>query len=98
MAMKFRKKSPEAEAMLWTGDNTRDIAEWVAGHAGKKLAPFELPEGMYLKRTKEGAPFTLALPKCLDDVGLGDWIIRDQHGIYFAVDPIVFQRLYEPAE
>lgn len=92
---KFRKKPVVIEAIQWTGDNTREVTEWVE----PKLAPFAMPKGWWLKQLEVGQ-FALVIPTLEGDheARVGDWIIRGVAGEHYPCKPDIFAATYEAAE
>lgn len=92
-ARRFRERSMTVEAIQWTGNNFREISEWMAaarafGHLSVSVADDELV------LHKPG------LPECLASVG--DWVIRfpGLHGEgsdWAAQSAAEFGRAYEEA-
>lgn len=84
-AQRFRKKPVEIEALLYTGDNWVEIANWLResdvrigqDHTGKASIP-----------TLEGTMY--ASP--------GDWIIRGVQGEFYPCKPDIFAETYEAVQ
>jgi hypothetical protein len=83
--MKFRKKPVVIEAVQWTGDNAKeirdflqltDVARW---YDGTLVFRIETLEGQMT-------------------ASKGDWIIKGVKGEFYPCKPDIFEATYEPAE
>ena len=80
--MKFRKKPVTIEAIQWTGDNTSEIGEFLAGvHWATSGDNPVIP-------TLEGDMV----------VSLNDWIIKGVKGEFYPCKPDIFEATYEAAD
>jgi hypothetical protein len=84
--MKFRKRPVVIEALLFTGANAQEVAEWV----GEEQDGWEYGDrsDYYEIETLEGV--MTASP--------GDWIIRGVQGEHYPCKPDVFEATYERAD
>jgi hypothetical protein len=71
----------DIEAVRWTGDNSKEIANFVG----------DLISG-YNAVTLE---FRIATPKGVLSADLGDFIIKDSRGNFYKIEPNAFMLLYE---
>lgn len=95
--MKFRKKPVVIEAILWTGDNLRDVLAFTGKHPrfDEWFQSFEAYEahvvadrGAFHIKTLEGT--MEAMP--------GDWIIRGVAGEHYPCKPDIFEATYDAVE
>lgn len=93
--MKFRKKPVVIQAMLFTGENGREIQIWA--HRGlpamancivRVISPYLDGRTLMSVRTLEGEMF--ASP--------GDWIVKGIKGEFYPVKPDIFEDTYEAVE
>ena len=94
--MKFRKKPVVIEAIQWTGENTREIMEWVQ----PGIQPFGMAEGWWLKQVHDRGEFKLMVPtlESPHEASEGDWIIKGVKGEFYPCKPDIFEATYEAAE
>lgn len=81
--MKFRKKPVIIDAVLWTGENEPEIAEFMGANPVVTMPSF----GCEIA-TLEG---TMTANK-------GDWIIRGVKGEFYPCKPAIFEATYEAVE
>ena len=77
--MKYRKKPVVIEAIRWTGENVKEIKEFLTG------ADFSCVPGYLLIRTLEGKHIAT----------VGDMIIKGVHGEFYPCKPDIFEKTYE---
>lgn len=93
--MKFREKSPVVDAILWTGDNTTDVIDWVLETGGTARWHEAEPDAQY--------PLTLEhiaidMPHGTGRVFVGEWLLRSEEGIYERCGAGIFAETYEAVE
>ncbi len=89
----FRKKPVIIEAMQWTGENTRQVAEWA--HPG--VEPYGLPPFWWLKQPEDGSfRLVISTAEAVHEAWPGHWIIRDASGEFRVCPPHIFAATYEP--
>lgn len=76
---KFRKKPVEIEAMLYDGENDRQINQWSTRVLHKH------PDGPLEIHTLEGTM----------TADIGDWIIKGVQGEFYPCKPEIFEATYE---
>lgn len=77
----YRKKPVEVEAKRYTGDNWRELMDWIGVEGGywhEGIIKIHTPEG-----TMECSP--------------GDWIIKGVKGEFYPCNPDIFDMTYEAA-
>ncbi len=84
--MKFRKKPVIIEAVQWTGENFKEILDFmrpvVPNHRGDA---YTLQHAIIIK-TLEGEHIA----------SLNDWIIKGVQGEFYPCKPDIFKQTYEP--
>ena len=80
----FRKKPVIISAMLYTGENYREIEMW----SNKKVYFVFATEPFMAVDTLEGKM----------RVSVGDWVIRGVKGEYYPCKPDIFEATYEECE
>lgn len=86
--MRFRKKPVVIEAVQWTGENFREIAQFVKGKDRPVDMASKSGEKKLLIVTLEG----------LMEANAGDWIICGVKGELYACKPDIFEETYELEE
>lgn len=77
--MKYRKKPVVIEAVQWTGENVKEMKEFLTG------ADYDCTKNYLIIRTLEGPHY--ANP--------GDYIIKGVHGEFYPCKPDIFVETYE---
>lgn len=93
---KFRKKPVVIEAVQWTGQNHREMFNFLGGEdidymtaAGVNFyIDWSKVEGGLIIKTLEGEHIAT----------IGDWIIKGVSNEYYPCKPDIFDKTYEPAE
>ena len=80
MAQKFRKKPVEIEAVLWTGDNPKEVM----GFMDWRNVTYDDVDGMCIY-TLEG----------IHHASIGDWIIKGVKGEFYPCKPDIFAATYD---
>ena len=80
---KYRKKPVVVEAVQWTGENYDEIAEFMKD-AEEDYFLSEESRRIYLG----GLMFAIA----------GDYIIKDENGVFHPCEPEIFHKSYEEVE
>ena len=91
--MKFRKKPVVIEAIQWTGENERDMYDFLEGHKDRYITTtgdnFEINhskvKGGLVIRTLEGEHIA----------NIKDWIIKGIKGEFYPCKPDIFKETYE---
>jgi hypothetical protein len=99
--MKYRKKPVIIDAVLWRGNNQREVANFLEGdlfqqeeksfriNEGKNfLIDFSRVQGGLIIKTLEGEHIA----------SLGDYIIRGIEGEFYPCKPAIFEKTYEAVE
>lgn len=81
---KYQKKPVIIEAVQWTGDNTDEMYDFVAGGNDFSFSR----DGNFSIKTLEGVM----------TASKGDFIIRGVHGEYYPCKPDIFEETYEKVE
>lgn len=82
--MKYRKKPVEIEAVQYTGDNFKEVCEFV----GKILNMTDSEQNYIIIETLEGDM----------TASVGDFIIKGVHGEFYPCKPDIFEKTYELVE
>ena len=83
--MKYRKKPVEIEAVLYDGNNGREVAAFISNADDEGASDFYGLDGEILIDTLEGTM----------RASVGDWIIKGVKGEFYPVKPGVFVLTYE---
>lgn len=82
--MKYRKKPVVIEAVKWTGNNVRDLADFM----GESQINYEIETRKMFIRTLEG----------IMEASVGDYIIKGVQGEFYPCKPDIFAETYEKTE
>lgn len=104
---KYRKKSPEIEAMHWDGQNTSDVIDWIL-RTGARSARWheETDEATWRAQMSDGAPWRPRFEHIVIDrsgsgsyhATVGDWITLEADGQHYRCEADTFAALYEAVE
>jgi hypothetical protein len=90
MAKLFRKKPVIIQAVRWTGDNLKEIIDFIGLHPSAQKWTWEEYEQVV---AKEGLKiFSLEGPHI---ASIGDWIICGVKGEFYACKPDIFEATYD---
>ncbi|HER0935514.1 hypothetical protein VYH81_04565 [Streptococcus anginosus] len=82
--MKYRKKPVVIEAVKWTGNNVKDLANFM----GESQINYEIETRKMFIRTLEG----------IMEASVGDYIIKGVQGEFYPCKPYIFAETYEKTE
>ncbi|MFB4472159.1 hypothetical protein ACDI16_04280 [Oceanobacillus caeni] len=77
---KYRKKPVEIDAIQWTGDNVKEVSNFISGT--HSILPFA---GIVFIETLEGKM----------EANVGDYIIKGVKGEFYPCKPDIFKQTYE---
>lgn len=90
MVKKYRKKPVVIEAVEWTGDNLKEVIDFIGLHPSAKKWTWEEYEAVV---KKDGLKiFTLEGNHM---AAIGDFIIKGVHGEPYPCKPDIFEKTYE---
>lgn len=89
---KFRKKPVVIDAVKWTGDNTKDMFDFVQNADGTVGMSCGHPDGMASICTLEDGSGDWAVKHWATP---GDWIIKGVKGEFYPCKPDIFEQTYE---
>lgn len=84
IVLKIRKISKLIEAVKFTGNNQKEIDEFIGTDGNTTLLPNQIQ-----------IHFCYGYVRTL---GVGDFLVRDVHGMYDRINKDVFKKCYEVAE
>ena len=94
--MKFRKKPVVIEAVQWTGENMREVYDFLTGTSDDHLHP----EGthFYIDHMKGKGGLVIKTKEGELLASINDWIIKGIHGEFYPCKPDIFESTYEKVE
>lgn len=92
MIKKYRKKPVVIEAIQFTGDNWREVADWINNINPEQYTTLHFAKngritGIIIK-TPEGEMLT----------SIGDYVIKGINGEFYPCKPDIFEKTYECIE
>lgn len=93
---KFRKKPVVIDAILYTGNNEKEIIEFTQGNAKYKMAVGSSADGSGGKQSYEH--FSVETPEGNMRITEGDYVIKGIKGEFYPCKPDVFAKSYEEVE
>ena len=86
--MRYRKKPVVIEAIQWTGENQREMFDFLTNGEKKDEYMEAFGEGGLVIKTLEGNHLA----------NIGDYIIKGVAGEFYPCKPDIFEKTYEVAE
>lgn len=90
---KYRKKPVVVDAILWNGDNLREVINLIGLHPSAHKWTWEEYEEVV---REQGLKIFMHSGSLMAEVG--DYIVLDEHGDTYPCNPVVFYKFYEPIE
>lgn len=96
--MKYRKKPVVIEAIQWTGDNQREMFDFLTN--GEKKDEYMEPYGehFYIDHQKVKGGLVIKTLEGDSVANIGDYIIKGIAGEFYPCKPDIFKKTYEVAE
>ena len=93
---KYRKKPVEIEAVKWTGDNHREMFNFLGGEDYKSTDyMFAIGTNFYIDWTKIEGGLIIKTLEGEHIATIGDYIIKGVKGEYYPCKPDIFEITYE---
>lgn len=95
--MKYRKKPVVIEAIIWNGDNLKEVIEFTGKHPkfDKWFYSWEEYE-TFVKN--DGNLFKIFTLEGVMEASVGDFIIRGVSGEHYPCKPDIFEQTYEKVD
>jgi hypothetical protein len=90
---KYRKKPVEIEAVKWTGDNHREMFNFLGGKNDDYITP--IGTNFYIDWTKIEGGLIIKTLEGEHIATIGDYIIKGVKGEYYPCKPDIFEITYE---
>ncbi len=90
---KFRKKPIEIEAVQWTGDNHREMFNFLGGKDEEYIQATGV--NFYIDWNKVNGGLIIKTLEGEHIASIGDWIIKGVQGEYYPCKPDIFETTYE---
>ena len=90
---KFRKKPIEIEAVQWTGDNHREMFNFLGGEDEEYIQATGV--NFYIDWNKVNGGLIIKTLEGEHIASIGDWIIKGVQGEYYPCKPDIFETTYE---
>lgn len=96
--MKYRKKPVIIEAIKWTGENHREMFNFLTNDE-KKNEPLEAyGDNFYIDHDKVEGGLVIKTLEGEHIASIGDYIIKGVHGEFYPCKPDIFEETYELLE
>lgn len=93
---KFRKKPVVIDAVLWTGNNHREMYDFLGGDPDDYMTAYG--DNFYIDFNKVKGGLMIKTLEGEHKASIGDWIIKGVHGEYYPCKPDIFDKTYEKVE
>lgn len=96
--MKYRKKQIEVEAIQWTGDNQREMFDFLTyGHYKNDYMRVS-GANFYIDHSKVKGGLIIRTLEGEHIASIGDYIIKGVAGEFYPCKPDIFEKTYEVVE
>ncbi len=85
----YKRKPAQIEARRLLSDKVEDIAHWCGGGIVQEIDA--------LDSTKTFVGINVPTPHGPKRAQEGDYVIKDEHGVFYTMKPVAFQMTYEDA-
>lgn len=96
--MRYRKKPVEIEAVQWTGDNQREMFDFLTDGQCKDDYMTAYGENFYIDHNKVRGGLIIRTLEGEHIASIGDYIIRGIKGEFYPCKPDIFEKTYEAVE
>lgn len=96
--MKYRKKPVVIEAIQWTGDNQREMFDFLTNGEKKDEYMEAYGEHFYIDHQKVKGGLVIKTLEGDSVANIGDYIIKGIAGEFYPCKPDIFKKTYEVAE
>ena len=93
--MKYRKKPVVIEALEWTGENHRDMWDFLTGKANEHMTVSD--KHFYIDHSKVSGGLVIKTLEGEHLANIGDYIIKGIKGEFYPCKPDIFEMTYEKA-
>jgi hypothetical protein len=96
--MKYKKKPVVIDAVQWTGENHREMFDFLTENAFDKESMKVSGEHFYIDHNKVEGGLVIKTLEGEHLASIGDFIIRGVKGEYYPCKPDIFEQTYEKVE
>lgn len=94
--MKYRKLPVEIEAVQWTGNNHREMWDFLTGKVDEHMTAYE--DNFYIDHSKVKGGLIIKTLEGEHIASIGDYIIKGVKGEFYPCKPDIFNKTYECME
>lgn len=94
--MKYRKKPVVIEAVQWTGENHREMWDFLTGKTGERM--IASGDNFYIDHSKVAGGLIIKTLEGEHIASIGDFIIKGISGEFYPCKPDIFAKTYEAME
>ncbi len=94
--MKYRKKPVVIEAVLWTGDNHREMFDFLTNKKDEYMTANG--DNFYIDHNKVKGGLIIKTLEGEHIASIGDYIIKGVNGEFYPCKPDVFEKTYEKVD
>lgn len=91
--MKYRKKPVSIEAVQWTGENHREMWDFLTGKTDEYMRADG--DNFYIDHGKVRGGLVIKTLEGEHIVGIGDYIIKGVAGEFYPCKPDIFEKTYD---
>jgi len=96
--MKYRKKPVVIDAVKWTGENHREMFDFLTNYEKKDWSLESVGENFYIDHDKVKGGLIIKTLEGEHIASIGDYIIKGVHGEFYPCKPEIFEKTYDPVE
>jgi hypothetical protein len=95
MVTKYKKKPVIIEALQWTGENHREMYDFLTGNTDKHMEASG--DNFYVDHNKVTGGLVIKTLEGEHVASIKDFIIKGVNGEFYPCKPDIFEKTYEPA-
>lgn len=93
--MKYRKKPVEIEAVKWTGENHREMFDFLTNYTKRDEYMTTSGDNFYIDHSKVPGGLVIKTLEGEHVASIGDYIIKGVAGEFYPCKPDIFEKTYE---
>ena len=94
--MKYRKKPVVIEALQWTGENHRDMFDFLTGKTNEYMTTSG--DNFYIDHSQVRGGLIIKTLEGEHIASIGDYIIKGVNGEFYPCKPDIFKKTYEAVD
>lgn len=93
--MKYRKRPIEIEALQWTGENQREMFDFLTNYEKVNEYMDSVGENFYIDHNRVQGGLVIKTLEGEHIASIGDVVIKEINGVFYPCKPDIFEKSYE---